>query len=127
MRSKRPSREDQALYLEGTVGNIDRILSFPGKMTQLEYAADQKARRAVERGPQIVTEAGIRLGDAAASYCPATDWRSVRNFGNHRRYAYDTVNDEIVWNTIHDKLPELSAAAQQALHLSNQHPRSSVA
>ena len=65
---------------------------------------------AVERNLQKISEAAIRLGGHAAILCPDVPWHNVRGMGNWLRHQYDSVDLEIVWLTVTDKLPTLKAA-----------------
>jgi uncharacterized protein with HEPN domain len=109
-----PSR-DVEIHLQDILTSIDAIEQFVVDMDIHLYHADLKTRSAVERQLQITTEAAFRLGEQAAKLCPTVDWRGVRGLGNVLRHEYDEIDDEEIWAAIHEKLPHLKAAAQNAL------------
>lgn len=109
-----PSR-DVEIHLQDILKSIDAIEQFVVGMDIHLYRADLKTRSAVERQLQITTEAAFRLGEQAAKLCPTVDWRGVRGLGNVLRHEYDEIDDEEVWAAIHEKLPHLKVAVQDAL------------
>jgi uncharacterized protein with HEPN domain len=46
---------------------------------------------------------------------PDQPWRNIRGLGNWLRHQYDSVDREIIWNTIHEDLPKLKNAVFQAI------------
>ncbi|HEV2619552.1 MAG TPA: HepT-like ribonuclease domain-containing protein [Acidobacteriaceae bacterium] len=103
------------MHLRDILESIDLIDSFLGEMDFESYCNDPKTKSAVERQMQILTEAAIRLEDEADVICPGPDWRGFRRMGNVLRHMYHRVDDEIVWNTVKEELPELRAAVVRAL------------
>ena len=79
------------------------------------YRRERQLRSAVERELQILTEAASRLGKHAEQLCPTVDWRAIRGLGNVLRHEYDDIDDEVIWQAIHTRLPELRAAIRTAL------------
>ncbi len=78
----------------------------PGPIQQ-----DLKTRSAVERQLQNMTEAAFRLEEAAGRFSPEIDWQGIRGLGNFLRHEYDKVSDEIVWDVMQHRLPELEGGA----------------
>lgn len=102
-------------HLEDILQSIDHIDEFLAELGFEGYQGDRKARSAVERELQVITEAAIRLGDEAETLCPGPDWKGFRGMGNILRHQYHQVNDEIVWNTVKDELPPMRVAVSKAL------------
>jgi uncharacterized protein with HEPN domain len=46
---------------------------------------------------------------------PGQPWSAIRGMGNRLRHAYDRVDVDILWRTAANRVPELAAAARQAL------------
>jgi len=89
--------------------------NFTAGMDFEEFRSSPMAFAAVERKPQIISEAAIRLGDQAERQCPSQPWREIRGIGNQLRHAYERVDVATVWNTVTDDLPPLKAAVLRAL------------
>jgi uncharacterized protein with HEPN domain len=79
------------------------------------YRNNRTIKLVVERLLQMLTEAAIRLGDAAEASCPGIDWRDLRGQGNFIRHAYHRIDDAIIWKTVANRLPPLTIAVERAL------------
>ena len=107
--------EEGRLPLTDILESILSIERFVDGMDLDGFSADERTQAAVERKLLIVSEAAIRLKDAAESLCPGVPWRDIRGIGNWLRHQYDRVDLETIWNTIHDDLPSLKQAVERAL------------
>lgn len=79
------------------------------------YVADQKTVYAVTRALEIVSEASRRLPDGVKARHPEIDWAAVAAVGNIYRHEYETVDDALVWHTIHTDLDSLETAVVREL------------
>ena len=109
--------KDAETHLRDIQESIDHINEFIGDMDLEDYRKDLKTKSAVERQLQILTEAIIRLGDAAETIYPGPDWKGFRGMGNILRHSYHRVDDAIVWNTIKQELPPMRATVVKALQI----------
>lgn len=107
--------EDVRLHLSDILDAIRSIEEFVSGMDLAAYAADERTQAAVERKILIISEAAIRLGDAAETVCPEIPWRDIRGIGNWLRHQYDRIDAETIWNTIQDDFPPLKIAVERAL------------
>ena len=107
--------EESRLPLTDILESIGAIERFVEGMSLDKFMADELTQAAVERKLLIISEAAIRLGDRAATLCPSVPWRDIRGIGNWLRHQYDRIDQEIIWNTIHDDLPPLKVAVEKAL------------
>jgi uncharacterized protein with HEPN domain len=110
-----PSRHDPADSLRHIIENAARIARYLAGLDQESFVCNEWARDAVERCIERVCEATVRLGDQAEALMPGQPWSDIRGMGNRLRHAYDRVDVGILWRTATNRLPELTAAAQQAL------------
>jgi len=46
---------------------------------------------------------------------PDQPWRDMRALGNRLRHDYDDISQDRLWQIIHDDLPSLRAACEDAL------------
>lgn len=84
-------------------------------MDRDDFERDGRTRDAVERCLERMCEAAHRLGNQADELMPGHPWNDIRGMGNRLRHAYDRVNNEIVWNTVRERVPALAADARQVL------------
>jgi uncharacterized protein with HEPN domain len=107
--------EDVRSNLSDISDSIASIERFVSGMDLEAFRWDEKTRAAVERKLLAISEAAIRLKDAAEMLCPDVPWRDVRGIGNWLRHQYDRVDVDTIWNTIQDDLPPLKSAVAKAL------------
>jgi uncharacterized protein with HEPN domain len=55
------------------------------------------------------------LGDAAEELVPGQPWPDIRGMGNWLRHAYDRVDRDTIWDTIHANLPGLKDGVAAAI------------
>jgi len=55
------------------------------------------------------------VSDATRSSLPTIDWWAIRRMRNRLIHGYDTVDNSIVWDTVHLALPPLIADLDRAL------------
>ena len=75
---------------------------FPLKLSRKTFYA-------VTRALEIISEAARRLPDELRARHPELPWRAIMGAGNVYRHNYDNVLETYVWQTLHDRLPELVA------------------
>jgi uncharacterized protein with HEPN domain len=80
------------------------------------YLADEMLRSAVERKLEIIGEAFRRLEDAAPDVAGRfPELRQVVGLRNRIIHGYDSVDDELVWDVICHKLPDLRRRVEDFL------------
>ena len=91
------------------------ITAFTQRMDFETFRQDPKTVAAVERKLQVISEAAIRLGEAAERLCPGPPWRNVRGLGNWLRHQYDRIDLASIWGTVTEDLPVLESAVDAAV------------
>lgn len=98
-------------------GACDAIQQFIGNIDFATYESDLLLRSAVERQLEIIGEA---LGQAAnedeelEEQIPAIP--RIVALRNRVIHGYDTVDDEIVWDIVQNKVPALRSQLQDLLN-----------
>ena len=95
------------LLLDDIASAIRYILTFTEGISADEYEADMKTRYAVERNFEIIGEAVSRIPQDFKSQHPQVEWRIIKDFRNFIIHDYFGINQDIVWDTIQYRLPEL--------------------
>jgi uncharacterized protein with HEPN domain len=113
-----PSSRDPGHSLRDIADAIDNINQFTAGMDLEAFRADLKTIAAVERKLLVISEAAVRLGDAAVRACPGAPWPEIRGIGNWLRHQYDHVDLETIWNTVQQDLRPLKAAIVSSLRSS---------
>ncbi len=98
------------------VTNIDFIKACVDGMTDAsDLVNDQRSLYAVDRALLIIAEAATKLGQAAETYAPNQPWSKIRSLGNQIRHGYDTMDYELLWNTVILELDLLRADCVAAI------------
>lgn len=99
---------DPRAYLWDAKKGADAIAEFVRGRTFDDYAADSMLRSAVERQFEIIGEALRQLEKAAPDVALRLPERSQAiAFRNILIHGYDSIDDGIVWHTVHESLPVL--------------------
>jgi uncharacterized protein with HEPN domain len=83
--------------------------------TRESFRTDQQIFYAVTRCLEIVSEAARRLPQSMRDRHPRLPWRAIMDVGNVYRHAYDNVEEDIVWRTVQQRLPELLAVIEDEI------------
>lgn len=62
-----------------------------------------------------ISEAAIRLGEAADEIAPGPPWEDIRGLGNRLRHEYHNIQLAIIWEIVTDDLRALRDACSAAL------------
>jgi uncharacterized protein with HEPN domain len=87
--------------------SISKVLDYTAGMTYESYEADPKTKDAVERNFEIIGEAAARIPDDFKKLHPNVEWRIIKDSRNFIIHEYFGVNNQIVWDTIQFRLPDL--------------------
>ena len=101
------SERDVKLLLEDIKTSIENILLFTKGITFIDYESDLKTRHAAERNFEIIGEAASRVPEDYKIQHPQIDWRIIKDFRNFIIHEYFGIDNQIVWDTIQIRLPEL--------------------
>lgn len=110
-----PSKHDPADCLADIVDNAERVAGYIVGMDQNSFERNGLVWDAVERCVERICEAVYRLGPQAEALMPGQPFGDIRGMGNRLRHAYDRITLETIWLTVDSRVPELEAAARQAL------------
>jgi uncharacterized protein with HEPN domain len=86
------------LRLDDIIDAIDGILATVEGMDFATYSHSWQARRAIERGTEIISEATRHLPEQWLAEYPAISWLEIKAIGNRLQLKYRRVDDKIMWN-----------------------------
>jgi uncharacterized protein with HEPN domain len=101
------SERNTLLLLQDIQVSISRILEYTKGMSFDAYEADIKTKDAVERNFEIIGEAASRIPDDYKMSHPHIEWRIIKDFRNFIIHEYFGIDNQIVWDTILYRLPDL--------------------
>jgi uncharacterized protein with HEPN domain len=106
-------RED-AVYLRDMIDSIDAIRDFTKGMDYEAFLGDRKTYSATVRELEIIGEACGRISDTLKEQHREINWRTIKDFRNVPAREYFSINSQILWDIIQNKLDLLK---QQILSL----------
>ena len=96
-------------YLEHIRQAAEDARSFVEGLTMNDFLVDRRTQQAV-MSLIIIGEAATKIMDGHAEFTQAhaeVPWRSMRNMRNRMAHGYFDVDLDVVWETVHEWLPQL--------------------
>jgi uncharacterized protein with HEPN domain len=84
-------------------------------MTFEELLADERTFDAVARNLQIIGEAIKNIPPETRSQYPQIEWRKIAGLRDIITHAYFRVDEEVIWDVIQNKIPNLLEQIQDIL------------
>ena len=99
--------------------NIERARKFTAGMTYDAFCRDELVFYGVTRCLEIISEASRRLPEELKMRHPDIPWTEMAGAGNVFRHDYEEVQHKLVWGTVQNRRPALSATVEgELIHLS---------
>lgn len=99
--------------------SITKIITYTQDFTFAQYEADNRTREAVERNFEIIGEAASRVGAQFTQTQTNIEWRILKDFRNFIIHEYFGINNQIIWDTIRLRLPQLLQSITHLISLQN--------
>ena len=97
---------------------LDAVIEIRGFVEGMDFggfANDKKTIRAVELNFIIIGEATNAITDHVEEEYPEIPWHLMRGMRNRLVHAYYAVDEELLWNTISNDLPQLEIQLRSLL------------
>ena len=107
------------LYLEDILESCEKILRFTEGLTFEQFTNDERTYDAVVRNLEIIGEAAKHIPDDIRVVLPNIEWRKAAGLRDMLAHAYFGIDNDILWDIVRNKVPELADAVRGFLH-SNQ-------
>lgn len=95
------------LYLEDILTAIDRINEYTNSLSKKNFIQDQKTIDAVVRNLEIIGEAAKNMPEEFKKAHNTLPWSEMISMRNKVIHEYFGVDEEILWQTIQEDLPQL--------------------
>jgi uncharacterized protein with HEPN domain len=106
---------DYRLYFKDILAAISSIEAFVSEVDFASFQADDKTSSAVVRKFEIIGEASKNIPEDMRAAHPEIPWREMGRMRDRLIHTYFGVDHHLVWQTIHDDLPELKTAIRKML------------
>ncbi|HET9477655.1 MAG TPA: DUF86 domain-containing protein [Dehalococcoidia bacterium] len=106
---------DFRLYLEDMRDCCQKVLRYSAGMTAEQLAADDRTFDAIMRNLEITGEAVRNVSNEVRERYPEVEWRSIAGFRDVAIHSYPTIDEEIVWDIVSRKVPELLRQVEHIL------------
>ncbi|MBI4754526.1 MAG: DUF86 domain-containing protein [Betaproteobacteria bacterium] len=96
---------DETGYLEERAAGLEREA----------FLADPTLKRAFVRSLEIIGEAAKHVPEPFRIRCPSVPWRAMAGMRDRVIHDYLGVDYEVVWDVVHNKIPELRKELERIL------------
>ncbi|MHA1223516.1 MAG: HepT-like ribonuclease domain-containing protein [Candidatus Heimdallarchaeaceae archaeon] len=103
------------LYLEDILSSIQKIKKYTRTVSFEQFTVSSLIQDAVVRNLEIIGEAVKNIPAEVREMKKDIDWRSIAGLRDILSHAYFTIDLDILWEIISDKLPELEEATKDLL------------
>ena len=102
-------------YLEDILDTMEKAEAMVSEVNLETFKEDYQINFAVVRALEIIGEATKRLPDSFREHYSEIPWKDMAGMRDRIIHGYDTVNLEIVWATVKNRIPELKPRIQRIL------------
>ncbi|GEM_PF-75497 len=106
-------------YIEHILREIVFLEQQCTKLTEAGFIADDVLTRASVCSLTIIGEAARRVPDEIRSQAPGIEWALMAKMRDHLIHDYFGVDDEIVWDVIRNRLPQIREILQELQNVQN--------
>jgi len=93
----------------------ERALRFAQGTSRQTISSDELRLFAIIKSIEVIGEASTKVSEETQARLYSIEWRGIRTMRNRLIHGYDTVNFDILWDTIELALPPLIADLKRAL------------
>ena len=112
--------EKLLIYLRDINKAIRSIENFIEGLDYKQFLVDDKTSSAVIRKFEIIGEATKKIPESLRKQHPQVAWKDMAGMRDKLIHAYSEVDLNLVWLTIHNRLPELKSTIEKILENLNQ-------
>jgi uncharacterized protein with HEPN domain len=101
---------DEIMYLQDIAESCEKILRFTAGLSQSDLIGDERTYDAVVRNLEIIGEAAKHVSEDLRRQLPGIEWRKAAGLRDMLAHAYFGIDNDILWDVVQNKLPQLAAA-----------------
>ncbi len=106
---------DSNVYLKDILQAIKKIEKYTKGLSLAVFKQDSLIKDAVLRNLSIIGEAANHIPSSTKKSIVDIEWRKIIDLRNILIHEYFGIDDEIIWDVVENKLPELKRAITKHL------------
>ena len=106
---------DPRFFLEDIRESCLKILRYIQDLDFDPFFSDEKTKDAVIRNLTIIGEAVKHIPEEIRNRYPEVNWRGIAGLRNIVVHAYFGIDEEILWDVVANKIPELLRVVEDIL------------
>lgn len=106
---------DYELYLQDIFDACRKIEKYTRALTFRKFREDELVKDAVIRNLEIIGEASKHIPPNAIKEYSRTEWQRMTGLRNILIHEYFGVDEQILWDIVMNKVPQLKRAVRRAL------------
>lgn len=103
------------LYLQDMLQSASRIEDYTKGLSFTEFEGNHVVADAVARNLEIIGEAAKNVPEDYKNKHPEIEWRKIAGFRDVLAHEYFGIDNEIVWDIVKNKLPELQSSVKKLI------------
>lgn len=104
---------DEMMYLQDIADSCNKVLRFTEGLTLSQLTGDEKTYDAVVRNLEIIGEAAKHISSDLRKRLPDLEWPKIAGMRDMLAHAYFGIDNDILWDVVQNKIPELARAITQ--------------
>jgi len=102
-------------YIEDILDAMEKAEILLDGVSFNQFESDFRTNFAVVRALEIIGEAAKRIPDSVQRKYASVPWKSMAGMRDRIIHGYDTVDLQIVWDTVKQDIPRIKPQVQQIL------------
>ena len=113
-----PGDRNWKLNIQEMIEFAQRVLAYTDRMDQESFLADTRTYDAALRNIELIGEASSHVPQDIRDAHPQIEWRRIIATRNQVAHGYMGIDSDILWDIIHNDLPDLLPKLHRMLELS---------
>jgi uncharacterized protein with HEPN domain len=109
---------DEIMFLQDILSSCEKVLAYTENLTLEKLLEDVKTYDAVVRNLEIIGEAAKHISEKTKKQLPDIQWRKVAGLRDILTHDYFGIDNDILWDVVRAKVPQLSRVIKQFLNQS---------
>ncbi|MGO9914596.1 MAG: DUF86 domain-containing protein [Isosphaeraceae bacterium] len=98
--------------IDDIIACCEKILRFRSGLDHEQLAAQELVMDAILRNIEVIGEAAKNIPEDLRARMPGIEWKKIAGMRDWISHVYYRVDDDIVWDVVENKIPELLTTVQ---------------